>query len=74
MEHIKRHIFVCINQRPPNHPMGCCQSKGSIELAQVLTEAIETNGLGGHTALAEHPGGSLGPAGMLPETWADGKG
>ena len=40
MEHIKRHVFVCINQTPPNQPMGCCQSSGSIEIIQSLTEAV----------------------------------
>jgi (2Fe-2S) ferredoxin len=64
VEHIKRHIFVCINQRPPNHPKGCCQSKGSIEIAQALGEAIETNGLADHTALAGAT--CLGPCTLGP--------
>ena len=64
MEHIKRHVFVCINQRPPNHPKGCCQSKGSIEIAQALTEAIEANGLSDHTALAGAT--CLGPCTLGP--------
>lgn len=64
MEHIKRHVFVCINQRPPNHPMGCCQSKGSIEVAQAITEAIGSSELSADTAMAGAT--CLGPCTMGP--------
>ncbi len=65
MEHIKRHVFVCINQRPPTHPMGCCQSKGSIEVAQAITEAIGSNDdLAADTAMAGAT--CLGPCTMGP--------
>ena len=52
MEHIKRHVFVCINQRPANHPKGCCQTKGSVEVAQALTEAIDMSDLVANTGIA----------------------
>ena len=52
MEHIKRHVFVCINQRQPGHPMGCCQSKGSIDILQGLGEAVSTSDLAADTAVA----------------------
>jgi (2Fe-2S) ferredoxin len=52
MEHIKKHVFVCINQRPPDHPMGCCQSKGSIEILQALGEAVQTSALAATTAVS----------------------
>jgi (2Fe-2S) ferredoxin len=52
MEHIKKHVFVCINQRPENHPMGCCQSKGSVEILQALGEAVQTSELAASTAVS----------------------
>ncbi|MDA1001633.1 MAG: (2Fe-2S) ferredoxin domain-containing protein [bacterium] len=61
---MKRHVFVCINQRPPNHPMGCCQSKGSIELIQALNESVSSSELAGHTAVAGTT--CLGPCNMGP--------
>jgi len=64
VEHIKRHVFVCINQRPPDHPKGCCQSKGSIEVAQALSEAIGTSDLVAHTAMAGAT--CLGPCTLGP--------
>ncbi len=64
MDHIKRHVFVCINQRPPGHPMGCCQSKGSIDLIQALGEAVTTSDLASSTAVAGAT--CLGPCTMGP--------
>ncbi|MEE9276468.1 MAG: (2Fe-2S) ferredoxin domain-containing protein [bacterium] len=64
MEHIKRHVFVCINQRPANHPMGCCQSKGSIEVIQALNEAVGMSDLAANTAVAGAT--CLGPCTMGP--------
>jgi (2Fe-2S) ferredoxin len=26
------HVFICQNQRPANHPRGCCRDKGSQEM------------------------------------------
>jgi len=39
------HIFVCENQRPENHPRGCCASKGSVELRDVLKKRVKEAGL-----------------------------
>jgi (2Fe-2S) ferredoxin len=64
MDHIKRHVFVCINQRQPGHPMGCCQSKGSIDLIQALGEAVNTSELAASTAVAGAT--CLGPCAIGP--------
>ncbi len=64
MEHIKRHVFVCINQRQPDHPMGCCQSKGSIDLIQALGEAVSMSDLAADTAVAGAT--CLGPCTLGP--------
>jgi len=45
MKRFEKHIFVCTNQREENHPRGCCASKNSIELAEVLKSRIKTLGL-----------------------------
>jgi len=34
MQRYQRHIFVCLNERPPGHPKGCCLAKGSAECAR----------------------------------------
>ena len=26
------HVFCCINERPPDHPRGCCSARGSVDL------------------------------------------
>lgn len=30
----QRHVFVCTQNRPPNHPRGSCAAKGSVEVLQ----------------------------------------
>jgi len=30
MPSFERHVFVCINERPADHPKGCCKAKGGI--------------------------------------------
>jgi (2Fe-2S) ferredoxin len=34
----KRHVFVCLNEREPNHPRGCCKHRGSEEVFKTLKE------------------------------------
>ena len=52
VDHIKKHVFICINQRDKGHPKGCCQSKGGIEVANAFNEAIGTCELANDTAMA----------------------
>ncbi len=42
---IKEHIFVCLNERPPDDPKGCCMSRGAGKLFDQLRE--ETRGIRG---------------------------
>ena len=44
--------------------LGCCQSKGSIDIAQAISEAIETSDLAEHTAMAGAT--CLGPCTLGP--------
>jgi (2Fe-2S) ferredoxin len=30
------HVFCCVNERPPDHPRGCCLAKGSQELRDYM--------------------------------------
>ena len=43
----KRHIFICVNQRPPGHPKGCCADKGSVALREFFKEEVARLGLKG---------------------------
>lgn len=35
----RKHIFVCVNQRPAGDPKGCCADKGGVSLRDRLKEA-----------------------------------
>jgi (2Fe-2S) ferredoxin len=39
------HVFVCKNERAPNHPRGCCLHRGSGELHAYMKERAKQAGL-----------------------------
>jgi (2Fe-2S) ferredoxin len=43
--HFQRHVFVCINERPADHPKGCCKAKGAVEVRDALKLALADRGL-----------------------------
>ena len=45
MAKFQRHLFVCINDRGPGHPRGCCASKGGLQVADALKKKIFDAGL-----------------------------
>ncbi len=45
MARFQRHIFVCINERPPEHPKGCCLLKGSSEVRSAFKVELKKRGL-----------------------------
>jgi (2Fe-2S) ferredoxin len=45
MSRYRRHVFVCINERPPGHPKGCCMDKGSAEVRDLLKAELQKRGL-----------------------------
>lgn len=45
MSRYERHVFVCINERPPGHPKGCCLEKGSAEVRDMLKAELHKRGL-----------------------------
>ncbi|MBI3184826.1 MAG: (2Fe-2S) ferredoxin domain-containing protein [Myxococcales bacterium] len=43
----ERHVFVCTNRRPEGHQKGCCASKGSEEVRDLLKAEVGRRGLSG---------------------------
>lgn len=41
----RRHVFCCVNERPPGHPRGCCSEKGSIRLRNYMKARAKALGL-----------------------------
>lgn len=39
------HFFICQNQRPDNHPRGCCLSKGSDKLLNYMKARVKELGI-----------------------------
>ena len=45
MPPFKRHVFVCTNRRPDDHPKGSCAQKGSEQLRERFKQALANRGL-----------------------------
>jgi (2Fe-2S) ferredoxin len=45
MAGFKRHVFVCLNERDPDDPKGCCKHHGSEEIFKVLKAGTGKAGL-----------------------------
>ena len=45
MGKLKKHIFICTNERPPENPKGCCAGKGALDLLSAFKEEIRKRGL-----------------------------
>jgi (2Fe-2S) ferredoxin len=43
----ERHVFACMNQRPADHPRGCCGRRGGEELRFAFKREIKARGLKG---------------------------
>lgn len=46
MPRFEKHIFICENKRPDNHPKGCCSDKGSVEVREYFKQRLKELGLG----------------------------
>jgi len=42
----RRHVFVCLNERDPSDPKGCCKHRGSDEVFKTLKAGAHKAGLG----------------------------
>lgn len=47
MPKLERHIFVCVKERAPDNPKGCCASKDAVEVQSRLKELTFNAGLRG---------------------------
>lgn len=46
MDRYKRHVFICLNEREPGHPKGCCKLKNSEEVFRRFRSEISALDLG----------------------------
>lgn len=56
-------VFVCTNQRPPQHPKGSCMSRGGMELLRALRDEVDKQGV---TDIRIQNSGCLGPCEVGP--------
>lgn len=47
MPTFERHVFVCINERAPGHPRGCCKHKDGQKVRDQIKRGITARGLKG---------------------------
>jgi (2Fe-2S) ferredoxin len=47
MPTLRRHVFVCVNERSPDNPKGCCKAKGAEQVRARLKSELATRGLRG---------------------------
>jgi len=45
MPSFQRHVFVCINERAPDNPKGCCKLKGGADVRDRLKAELSARGL-----------------------------
>ena len=45
MPKFQKHVFVCINERPADHPKGCCKARGGVEVRDALKAELTRRGL-----------------------------
>jgi len=45
MAGFRRHVFVCLNERDPSDPKGCCKQRGADTVFKVLKEGAAKAGL-----------------------------
>ena len=55
----ERHVFVCVQSRPPTHPKGSCTGRGGQEVLQKFAREYEDRTLFGRFGLTST--GCLGP-------------
>ncbi|KAA3613040.1 MAG: (2Fe-2S) ferredoxin domain-containing protein [Calditrichaeota bacterium] len=45
MPNLKKHIFICENERPEDSPKGCCARKGGAQLKKVMKQKLAEKGI-----------------------------
>ena len=59
-----KHVFVCTQSRPPDHPRGSCAAKGSADVLQEFVQQFEQRQFWGRYAVSSS--GCLGTCGTGP--------
>ncbi len=59
-----KQVFVCNQARPPNHPRGSCQAKGSNDVLQAFWQQVQNRNLWDKFAVTYS--GCLGPCDSGP--------
>ncbi|WP_341674870.1 (2Fe-2S) ferredoxin domain-containing protein [Niveibacterium sp. SC-1] len=59
MSRPQRHVFVCAQQRPPEHPRGSCAGKGGTAVLQAFWAELQKHKA--HDTIAVTYSGCLGP-------------
>ncbi|MGN7611689.1 (2Fe-2S) ferredoxin domain-containing protein [Magnetococcales bacterium HHB-1] len=60
----EKHVFVCMNNRPPGHPKGSCQSVGAAPVMEAFYAEMEKRGLWGKVLVTG--AGCMGPCDQGP--------
>ena len=60
----EKHVFICLNQRPPGHPKGSCTERGAQDLLMEFGRLIEEREAWGRVAITKT--GCLGPCELGP--------
>lgn len=45
MARFQKHVFICINEREPGDPKGCCAAKGGRAVADAFKKGLHDRGL-----------------------------
>lgn len=61
---MKKHVFVCLQNRPLGHPRGSCQAKGARDVYAAFADALAARGLVDSVRLSHS--GCLGPCAAGP--------
>lgn len=64
MPKFERHIFICMNERPPENPRGCCAGKNAEAIKVAMKNEIDARGLKGKVRANE--AGCLNQCAMGP--------
>ena len=60
----EKHVFICVQSRPPGHPRSSCAQKGAMEVFQSMAMQLEQEGLSRRFSVTNT--GCLGPCDTGP--------
>lgn len=61
MKRFEKHIFICENKRPDDHPRGCCSAKNSPAVKELFKKRLKELGL--NTIIRANTAGCLDSCG-----------